>query len=118
QQTKDFENAEKAYTRGLKISSENLILKAQMHSNLGDVYNDLKKYKESDANFDKSLEINPDNAYVLNNYSYYLSLRAEKLDKAAEMSLRSNKLEPNNSSFLDTYAWVLYKDNKFKEAQE
>lgn len=118
QQTKDNTNAEKAYSKGLKMAGDNPLLKAQIYSNLGDVYNDLKNYKESDASFDKALEINPDNAYVLNNYSYYLSLRGEKLDKAAEMSLHSNELEPNNSSFLDTYAWVLYKNNKFKEAQE
>lgn len=118
QQTKDYSNAEKAYTRGIKMAGENSVLKAQFYSNLGDIYNNLKDYKLSDENFDKALEINNKNVYVLNNYSYYLSLRGEKLEKAAEMSKRSNELSPNNSSFLDTYAWILYKDGKYKEAKE
>lgn len=118
QQTSDYLNAEKAYNRGVKMAGDNIELKAQFYSNLGDTYNDLKKYEESDANFDKALELNSRNAYVLNNYSYYLSLREVKLDKAAEMSKLSNEISPRNSSFLDTYAWIMYKDGKFKEAKE
>src|SRR5690606_6769852 len=52
----------------------------------------------------------------LNNYAYYLALRGENLDKAEAMSKRSNRLEPNNASFQDTYAWVLFKQKKYKEA--
>lgn len=117
-QLDQFEDAEKAYQRALKMSGDNQELKAQLYSNLGDVYNDLKSYAESDEHFDKALDINPENAYVLNNYSYYLSLRGDSLEKAASMSLLSNELEPGNSSFLDTYAWVLYKSGKYKEAEE
>ncbi len=118
QQLKEYDEAVKAYKRGVKMSGDNLELKGQFYANLGDAYNNMKLYKESDEYFDKVLEINPRNAYVLNNYSYYLSLRGEKLSKAAEMSLLSNELSPNNSSFLDTYAWILYKDGKYKEAKE
>lgn len=118
QQLKNYANAEKAYSRGVKMAGDNLELKAQFYSNLGDTYNDLKNYKDSDESFDKALELNPRNAFVLNNYSYYLSLRGVKLEKAAEMSLLSNEIQPNNSSFLDTYAWVLYKSKKYKEAKE
>ena len=118
QQTKDYDNAEKAYNRGVKMAGENIELKSQFYSNLGDVYNELKQYKESDDNFEKALALNSRNAYVLNNYSYYLSLRGEQLEKAAEMSKRSNEISPGNSSFLDTYAWIMYKDGKYKEAKE
>jgi tetratricopeptide (TPR) repeat protein len=118
QQTKDYNSAEKAYNRGVKMAGENKELSIQLYSNLGDTYNDLKRYTESDENFDKALELNERNAYVLNNYSYYLSLRGEKLDKAAEMSKLSNDISPRNSSFLDTYAWVMYKSGKYKEAKE
>ena len=63
-----------------------------------------------------SLKINPSNPTVLNNYSYYLSLRGVDLEKAKEMSFNSNLLEPNNGTFQDTYAWILYKLQQYDEA--
>jgi tetratricopeptide (TPR) repeat protein len=54
---------------------------------------------------------------VLNNYAYYLTLRNEKLDKAAEMSKKSNELRPDDATFEDTYAWVFYKQGKYEDAK-
>ena len=62
--------------------------------------------------------MSPDNPLVLNNYAYYLSLRSEKLDKAEKMARSAVDLDPYNQNNLDTYAWVLYKLNKFDEALE
>jgi tetratricopeptide (TPR) repeat protein len=115
-QLKEYEKAEKSYSKAVKMAADNLPLKAQLYSNLGDVYNSLKKYKESDESFESALTIEPENAYTLNNYSYYLSLRNENLDRAKEMSAKANKLVPQNSSFLDTHAWVLYKKGEYTEA--
>ena len=84
---------------------------------MGDSYNSLKKFKESNLSYEKALQLNPNNAYVLNNYAYYLSLRNEELEKAASMSKLSNELEANNASFQDTYAWVLFKQKNYKEAR-
>jgi Tfp pilus assembly protein PilF len=100
------------------MAGDNLELKAQLYANMGDVYNELNNFEESDRHFEKALNINPRNAYVLNNYSYYLSLRGENLKRAQELSFLANEIEPNNSSFLDTYAWVLYKSEKYKDAKE
>lgn len=118
QQLKNLNEAETAYLRGVKMAGENNALKGQFYSNLGDLYNDLNKFALSDEYFEKALELDGKNAYVLNNYSYYLSLRGENLEHAAEMSLKSNQLVPNSSSFLDTYAWILYKSAKYSEAKE
>jgi Tfp pilus assembly protein PilF len=59
-----------------------------------------------------------DNAYVLNNYAYYLSLEGNELDKAEKMAKRAVTLDPENDSFQDTYGWVLFKQKKYKEAAE
>ena len=65
----------------------------------------------SDQAYENALEHNPNNTYVLNNYSYYLSGREEKLFLAKEMIIKCINLTSNNPnpSFLDTYAWVLHK---------
>ena len=78
-------------------------------------------YRPALLAYDKALRLDPENAYVLNNYSYYLSLRKQNLEKAKQMSAYANKLEPNNDSFLDTYAWIMFQlgdYNAAKEAQE
>lgn len=117
QQLKQYEQAAKTYSKGEKMSGENTALRAQLLANLGDVYYSLKKHAESDSAYEKSLKYNPDNAYALNNYSYYLSLRKVNLEKAKQMSAYANKLEPNNDSFEDTYAWILFQLGDFNEAK-
>jgi len=105
-----FENAS-------ALETENKELQSQIFASLGDAYNALKRFKESDGSYEKALALLPDNAYVLNNYAYYLSLRGEKLSTAAEMAARANKLQPGNASFEDTYAWVLFRQKKYTEAR-
>jgi len=66
---------------------------------MGDCYHSLNDLQKSDQSYEKALGYNPDNAYTLNNYAYYLSVRGISLDKAAEMSKHSNDLQPNTASF-------------------
>jgi len=92
-------------------------LLSQFYGYLGDAYYQLKNYTESDLAFDNSLKADKNNIVVLNNYAYYLSLRNVNLEKAEAMSKRSNDLDPNNSSYQDTYGWVLYKMGKYNDAK-
>jgi len=98
-------------------TSNNSNLKSQIYSSLGDVYQDAKLFKESDEAYNKSLVMSPENAYTLNNYAYYLSLRNQNLAEAEKMAKKANEIEPNNPSFQDTYAWVLFKLKRYAEAK-
>lgn len=118
QQNKEVEKAVKSFSKGERMTGDNDKLRAQFLANLGDAYHSLNKFAESDSAYDRSLKLDPENSFVLNNYSYYLSLRKENLEKAKQMSAYSNKLEPNSSSFLDTYAWILFQLNDFTGAKE
>ncbi len=91
-------------------------MELQVYILLGEAYNDQKNYAESDKVFEMALAIAPNNPMVLNNYSYYLSLREEKLDLAEKYIKRCIALEPNSSTYLDTYGWVLYKLGRIDEA--
>jgi len=42
----------------------------------------------------------------MNNYAYYLSEEKTDLKKAEKMSAKAVEKEPNNSTYLDTYAWI------------
>ncbi len=98
------------------LTTEQTIL-GQINALLGDAYHSEKKYEKSYAAYDAVLQLDSNNEHVLNNYSYYLSLRKVKLEKAKEMGARLIKLNPNNSTYLDTYGWVLYSAGDFKEAK-
>jgi tetratricopeptide (TPR) repeat protein len=116
-QKKDFNKALGYVKNATSLEIQDKELLSLSFSLLGDCYHDLKNNKSSDDAYDKALAINPDNAYTLNNYAYYLSLRNEQLDKAAQMSARSTQLQPNTASFEDTYAWILFMQKKYPDAK-
>lgn len=111
--TKAFDLEAKGETNKMEYTPQ---LKLQMLISLGDVSFELKNYERSDSAYEAALEIDPNNATVLNNYAYYLSERDNKLEKAERMSKKSNLLVDNNSAFLDTYAWIMYKMKNYTEA--
>ena len=72
---------------------------------------------EAYAAYDSSLVYNPNNINTLNNYAYYLSVERTNLDKAEEMSFITVKAEPENATYLDTYAWILFEKGRYTEAR-
>ena len=65
--------------------------------------------------FDQALKIEPENTIVLNNYAYYLAEEDMRLDDARKMIEKALKTE-RSVTYLDTYAWILYKKKKIREA--
>ena len=116
-QLKNNEKALIFFNGGKKLVVNNDDLLSQFYMYLGDTYHSLKKATESDNSYEKSLELKDNNPYVLNNYSYYLSIRNKDLDKAERMSKKALTIDPDNSSFQDTYGWILYKQGKFEDAK-
>lgn len=84
----------------------------------GDIYYKKKMYEKAFLDYDSALVYNRDNILCLNNYAYYLSLLDTQLDKAEEMSYRTIKAEPENKVYLDTYAWILFMQGSYGEAQK
>ncbi|GAC1376261.1 MAG: tetratricopeptide repeat protein [Hymenobacter sp.] len=99
----------KALEHGRKLVVDNPELLGQFDAQLGDAYHELHDYGKSDAAYEAALVSDPNSVQVLNNYSYFLALRGEKLDKAKQMAGKVVKQFPDNDTYLDTYAWVLYK---------
>lgn len=115
---KNYEAARHSLENGVMLVVDNDLLEGQFYSTLGDVYNKLKEHEKSDRSYDKALKLKPDDAYVLNNYSYYLTLRMENLPKAKEMAAKANELMPDKASFQDTYGWVLFKMGDYENAEK
>jgi len=116
-QAKDYEEAARHFSNGIKFTVGNDKLLEQFYSYSGDTYFQIGDHKASDEAYEKALKINPNNSLVLNNYAYYLSLRNENLEKAEEMAKKATELDPENSSNQDTYGWVLFQLGKYEEAK-
>jgi tetratricopeptide (TPR) repeat protein len=109
----EFE-AVKCFEKALEITPDEL----SIMSTLALAYNGLKRYEESDAVYERALQIDPYNVLMLNNYAYNLSERGVKLERALEMSKFTIDKEPNSSSYLDTYGWINYKLGRYEEAKK
>lgn len=113
------------YAKGIKSINtaiefqpeDNKGLLAEMYASLGDAYNSNKEFVLADKNFDTALKFSPDNATVLNNYAYYLSVRNVRLEDAEKLSARSLQLRPGEATFLDTYGWIFYQQGKYEKAK-
>ena len=116
-QLKDYNAAASSLEYGLMLAEFNEELKADFHSLLGDTYHYLGDHERSDTYYEKALEANPENAVVLNNYSYHLSVRKERLDEAERMSKKALTIEPENAAFLDTHGWIMYQLGRYEEAR-
>lgn len=90
---------------------------SDFYSIMGDMYHTQKQLAEAYAAYDSALVYNPSNIGALNNYAYYLSVERRDLDKAEEMSYKTVKAEPNNATYLDTYAWILFEKGNYAQAR-
>ncbi len=116
-QLKNYDEAASSLEYGLAMTGFEDELKGDFFSLLGDTYHYLNNPAQSDLYYEKALKENPENATVLNNYSYHLAVRKERLDEAEKMSKKANSLETNNAAFQDTYGWIMYQKGRYEEAR-
>ncbi len=117
-QKKQLDDALDAFQNGISVitqeSDPNIV--SDFYGVMGDLYHQKGMDKEAFAAYDSCLAWKDDNISCLNNYAYYLSIKNIRLNDAERMSLRTVKAEPNNATYLDTYAWVLFQLGRYDEA--
>ena len=116
---KKLADAAEVLQQGLRVRTEFVspYLVSNVFAVLGDIYYQEQKEQEAFAAYDSALVYKEDNIMCLNNYAYYLSLKNEQLDKAEEMSYRTIRQEPDNITYLDTYAWILFMKGDYAHAR-
>lgn len=116
-QRKEFDDAITLYNEALK-HADNDTLRSSLWGAIGDVEHQRNEMKRCFKAYDKALRYHADNAMVLNNYAYFLSEDGKSLERALTMISRALALSQNNSTYLDTMAWVLYKLGRYDEAKK
>jgi len=119
---KDYLNSlpplKKSYSSLFQLSGNHYNqIKIAVMNDLATSYFYLDSISSSFAYFNEILKIDPYNLGALNNYSYYLSLVGQDLDYAEQMSKKTIDVDPGNPTYLDTYAWILFKKKNYIEAQ-
>ncbi|MDF1575494.1 MAG: tetratricopeptide repeat protein [Bacteroidales bacterium] len=107
----NFQNVSPDHYSSPEYASQAKMLMAEAYYRTDD-------FVKSDSLFEILIRQDPGNYMVMNNYSYYLAERGEKLEKAREWSAEVVRNNPDNATFLDTYAWVLYKLELYEEAEQ
>ncbi len=113
-----YQEALSTYYSGLAvIPKENPRLKSDFYGQIGDIYYQMGKLDQTYRSYDEALKYNENNIAVLNNYAYFLSLDKRDLKKAERMSAQCIKLEPDNATYLDTYAWIFFVQGSYTLAK-
>ncbi|MDO5446790.1 MAG: tetratricopeptide repeat protein, partial [Prevotellaceae bacterium] len=92
-------------------------LASDFYALLGDLYYQEGMKREAYCAYDSCLQWQEDNIGCLNNYAYYLSIEDKDLDRAEKMSYKTIKKDKENSTYIDTYAWILFKQKRYSEAR-
>lgn len=118
-QEKDLDKALDAFQNGIGVINQQSdpSIVSDFYAVMGDIMHQKGMDKEAFAAYDSCLQWKEDNIGCLNNYAYYLSIKGKQLDKAEQMSFRTIKAEPKNATYLDTYAWILFMQERYKEAR-
>ncbi len=115
---KQYDKAIEVYEKALAaVDSSDVEHRAMFLGGMGDAKCAMGDTTSAFALYDQALEVNPGDVSIMNNYAYFLTLCNRDLDKAERMSAKTIQAEPQNATFLDTYAWVFYKRKEYTMAQ-
>ena len=114
-----LDQALSAFQNGIGVINDNSNpdIVSDFYAVMGDILHQKGLAEEAFAAYDSCLQWKDDNIGCLNNYAYYLSERGERLSEAEEMSFKTVKAEPKNATYLDTYAWILFMQERYAEAK-
>ena len=115
-ETKNYDIALEELRKAEILAGDNKEFLTQVLTMRADVYYRMKDYLKAFETFEAALKNNGDDLTVINNYAYYLAEQNTNLKEAEEMAKKVIEREKGNTTYLDTYAWVLYKRGKLKEA--
>ncbi|MCL2596178.1 MAG: tetratricopeptide repeat protein [Paludibacter sp.] len=117
-QLENFEQTISTAKKGISLlNNETQSFSGDFYSIMADAFYKINLPDSAFVAYDNALLANPTNLYVMNNYAYYLALAKRDLRKAETMSSKTVEAEPNNPTFLDTYAWILYERESYSLAK-
>lgn len=116
-QLKKYDEALQVLEKGEPYLMGNQNLKIQFEIYRAEANYKLDRVEQAFRAFDEVIKLDPENFMALNNYAYYLSVRGQDLEKAERLSSKAVQANPDNPTYLDTHAWVLFKKKNYTQAR-
>ena len=116
--SKEYELAIKYYTKIIDTLNKKSQLKSDLLYRRGASYERLGEYEKADKDLIHSLEINPNDAYVLNYLAYSWLERDYKINNAIEMLEKAYASKSNDPYIIDSIGWAYYLTNDFLKAEK
>ena len=115
--TKKYKEAIKYYDQIISKIDINSELYAEILYRRGGSYERLGDYFNSDKDLLKSLEINPEDAYVLNYLAYSWLERDYKIDLSLKMLEKAYTTQSNDPYIIDSIGWAYYLIDDYVKAE-
>ena len=116
--SKKYKKAIDYYTQIISTLDENSDIKSDILYRRGGSFERLGNYKKADKDLLLSLEINPDDAYVLNYLAYSWLERNYNIDEAFQMLEKAYSLKNNDPYIIDSIGWAYYLIDNYVEAEK
>lgn len=113
----DYQAAADCCDRLLELVKDNPADCCAIHLTKADCLHSMGSIEKAYQEFESTLKCFPNDPTVLNNYAYVMSCDGRNLRKCARLSKKAVEAQPENCSFLDTYAWILYLQKKYPQAK-
>ena len=116
--SKKYEKAIDYYTQIISTIDDNSEVRSDILYRRGGSYERINNYKKADEDLMQSLEINPDDAYVLNYLAYSWLERDYNIDEAFQMLEKAYSLKNNDPYIIDSIGWAYYLIDNYVEAEK
>tara|TARA_B100000963_G_scaffold220781_1_gene192407 strand:- start:4024 stop:5724 length:1701 start_codon:yes stop_codon:yes gene_type:complete len=114
----EFEKSITFYTDVLKKIDKSHPLFPEVTDGRGVAYERTGQWNKAEKDLLASLEVSPNQAYVINYLAYSWIEKGIKIEKSLEMLENANKLKSNDPFIIDSLGWALFKLKKYKEAKK
>ena len=115
---KEFEKAINLFTKVLVSIDDNADIRSDILYRRGSSYERIKDYKKADKDLFASLELQPDDAYVLNYLAYSWLERDYKIEEAIEMLEVAYESKSDDPYIIDSIGWAYYLVDDYTKAEK
>ena len=116
--SKEYSNSIKYYSKLIDSLDDDSEMKSDLLYRRGGSYERSGFHKKADKDLLDALNINPDDAYILNYLAYSWLERDYKIDEAINMLKKAYKLESNDPYIIDSIGWAYYLVNDYPKAEK
>ena len=116
--SKEYEKAIKYYSKILDSNDYNEKIKSDLLYRRGGTYERIGDYEKADKDLLHSLNIKPDDAYVLNYLAYSWLERGYKIEQAIDMLEIAYASKNNDPYIIDSIGWAYYLIDDYLKAEK